>query len=68
MKKIEQVSIVGMGALGILYGAHIAKKIGFEHVHYVMDEKRCEKYKGAPVFCNGEELHFSYSHLCQYHI
>ena len=48
-----------MGALGILYGTHIAKRIGFDRVHYVMDEKRCEKYEGSPVFCNGEELHFS---------
>lgn len=58
MKKIEQVSIVGMGALGILFGSHMAKAIGFDHVHYVMDEKRFEKYKDAPVFCNQEELHF----------
>lgn len=58
MKKIEQVSIIGMGALGILYGNHMAKAIGFSHVHYVMDEKRFEKYKNAPVYCNKEELHF----------
>lgn len=58
MKKIEQVSIVGMGALGILYGSYIAKAIGFDHVHYIMDEKRYEKYKDAPVYCNREELHF----------
>lgn len=58
MKKIEQVSIVGMGALGILYGSHMAKAIGFDRVHYVMDEKRYEKYKDLPVFCNNEELRF----------
>ncbi len=58
MKKIEQVSIIGMGALGILYGAHIARAIGFDHISYVMDEKRYEKYKAAPVYCNNEELHF----------
>lgn len=58
MKKIEQVSILGMGALGILYGSHIAKAIGFDHLCYLMDEERYEKYKDAPVYCNGEELHF----------
>lgn len=58
MNKIEQVSILGMGALGTMYGAHIARAIGFDHVNYIMDEERYEKYKDAPVYCNEEELHF----------
>lgn len=58
MKKIEQVSILGMGALGIMYGHHIAKAIGFDRVSYIMDENRYEKYKDASVYCNGEKLHF----------
>lgn len=58
MKRIENISILGMGALGILYGNHLAHALGFEHVTYIMDEKRYEKYKDAPVYCNEEELHF----------
>lgn len=58
MKKIQHVSILGMGALGVLYGSHMARAMRLDHVTYVMDEARYEKYKGASVYCNGEEIHF----------
>ena len=56
MKEIKNVSIIGMGALGVMYGSHLAHHMGFDHVTYIMDEKRYEKYKGSTVTCNGEEL------------
>ena len=46
MKEIKNVSIIGMGALGVMYGSHLAHHMGFDHVTYIMDEKRYEKYKG----------------------
>ncbi|MBQ9166346.1 MAG: ketopantoate reductase family protein [Oscillospiraceae bacterium] len=58
MKEIKTVAIVGMGALGILYGSYIAKQEGFDTVCYVMDEKRWETHKDQPVYCNDEPLHF----------
>lgn len=58
MKKIENVNIVGMGALGLLYGSLIAKNLGKEHVTYVMDESRYEKYKDQENKVNGEEITF----------
>lgn len=58
MKEIKTVAIVGMGALGILYGSHIAKREGLEAVCYVMDEKRWGRHKDQPVYCNGEPLRF----------
>ena len=48
-----------MGALGVMYGSHLAHHMGFDHVTYIMDEKRYEKYKGSTVTCNGEELSFT---------
>lgn len=54
MKEIKNVSIIGMGALGVMYGSHLAHHLGFDHVTYIMDEKRYEKYKGSTVTCNGE--------------
>ena len=45
MKEIKNVSIIGMGALGVMYGSHLAHHMGFDHVTYIMDEKRYEKYK-----------------------
>lgn len=49
---IERVAIVGMGALGLLYGTHIADRQGTERICYVMDEKRVEKYKGKTFYKN----------------
>ena len=54
MKEIKNISIIGMGALGVMYGSHLAHHLGFDHVTYIMDEKRYEKYKGSTVTCNGE--------------
>ena len=59
MKEVKNVSIIGMGALGVMYGSHLAHHMGFDHVTYIMDEKRYEKYKGSTVTCNGEELSFT---------
>ena len=56
MKEIKNVSIIGMGALGVMYGSHLAHHMEFDHVTYVMDEQRYEKYKGSTVTCNGENL------------
>ena len=56
--EIKSTAIIGMGALGILYGSHIRKKCGNDAVCFVMDENRAERYKGTVVTCNGEEEHF----------
>ena len=50
MKEIKNVSIIGMGALGVMYGSHLAHHMGFDHVTYIMDEKRYEKYKGCLLY------------------
>lgn len=49
--KIETVAIVGMGALGMLYGTHIMDKQG--QVTFVMDEQRAKKYVGRTFYKNG---------------
>lgn len=59
MKKIRKVSIVGMGALGLLYGSHIAKHLGMETVDFVMEDGRLQKYRNRPFYCNGEEMKFN---------
>lgn len=58
MKKIEKVSIVGMGALGLLYGKQIAETCGADAVEFVMDEARYEKYHDAEFVCNGTVCSF----------
>ena len=54
MKTVNKVSIVGMGALGLLYGKLIADAKGREAVSYLVDEARFEKYKDMEVTVNGE--------------
>ena len=59
MKQIETAAIVGMGALGMLYGAVIQEAIGKERFAFVMDDKRYEKYNNKTWFCNKKEMSFS---------
>lgn len=55
---INKTGIVGMGALGLLYGNHIAGHCGMGAVEYLMDEKRVEKYRDAEFSINGETFSF----------
>jgi len=57
--KINRVAIVGMGALGLMYGEQIQKKIGRENVTFVMDSRRYERNKNSVFTVNGEETEFS---------
>lgn len=58
MKRIENVTIVGMGALGILYGDFFTKKIGRDQVTFVADAERVTRFKKEGVYCNGEKCDF----------
>ncbi len=56
--EISKVSIIGMGALGLLYGSHIVKRLGMEAVDFIMDDNRLKKYENQTFYCNEEELKF----------
>ena len=56
-KKIS-ITIVGMGALGILYGDMMTDALGQEAVTFLADEKRIKKYREEGVFCNGKKCEF----------
>ncbi len=56
--KINKVSIVGMGALGLMYGEHIASRAGRDAVQFVMDEARIEKYRDREFTVNGKKVSF----------
>lgn len=56
--EIEKVSIIGMGALGLLYGSHIVKRLGMDAVDFIMEENRLNKYKNQKLYCNKEEIEF----------
>ncbi|SEM93534.1 ketopantoate reductase [Mesobacillus persicus] len=60
MMEIKTVSIIGLGALGILVGHHLSKKMPRENLRIIADQKRVVRYKSEDVFCNGERCDFNY--------
>lgn len=58
MKEIKTVSIVGMGALGLLYADIIQSNLGDGVVSFVMDQARFEKYSGQTFTINGQAKAF----------
>lgn len=58
--EIKTVSIIGLGALGILFGHHLCKKMSKDSVRIIADEDRIKKYESAGVYCNGERCDFHY--------
>ncbi len=38
--EIRKIGIVGQGALGVMYGNYLTKKLGNEHVFFIADEGR----------------------------
>ncbi len=59
MKEIKTVSIVGMGALGLLYADIIQSNLGDGVVSFVMDQARFEKYSGETFTINGQAKAFN---------
>ena len=57
---IRRIALVGLGALGIMYGDFFAEKLGTENVAFLADETRCRRYSTARVICNGRTDHFRF--------
>ena len=58
MDRINRVSIVGMGAMGILYGDFFANALGREQVTFLADSDRARRYRNTPVYCTGRKMDF----------
>lgn len=58
--EIKRVSIIGLGALGILFGNHLAKRMPPGDLNIIVDDERMYKYKKEGVYCNGEPCEFHY--------
>lgn len=59
MKRIEKVSIIGMGALGLLYGNHIAEHLSLDAVEFVMDQERFIRNSQRKIWVNDVEKQFT---------
>lgn len=58
--EINKVSIIGLGALGIMYSNYIASKMPEANLRIIADEGRIQKYKEQGIYCNGQPCHFNY--------
>lgn len=57
---INNVSIIGLGALGILYAEHFTKHLSQKAIQIIANEQRIQRYKKEGVYCNGELCQFNY--------
>jgi len=60
--EIKTVSIVGLGALGVLFGNHLSKHMPKDSLRIVADKERIEKYLRDGIFCNSERCDFNYTY------
>lgn len=58
--QIKNVAIVGLGALGILFGRQMEKNMPKGTLRFVADEKRQQRYRREGVFCNGQRCNFTF--------
>ena len=59
MRQWTRIGIVGMGALGLMYGERIAERLGGEAVCFVADEERTRRYRQTDYAVNGCARHFT---------
>ena len=55
---IERIAIVGMGALGVLYGDYLTEHLGRERVGFVVNAERRERYGRTETSANGHRCDF----------
>ncbi|PKM57726.1 MAG: 2-dehydropantoate 2-reductase [Firmicutes bacterium HGW-Firmicutes-3] len=57
---IKTVSIIGLGALGVLYGHHLAMNMPLDNLRIIADVDRIKRYKRDKIYCNHEVVDFNY--------
>jgi 2-dehydropantoate 2-reductase len=60
LREIKTVSIIGLGALGILFGNQISKNVPEGSLRIIADEDRISRYRREKIFSNGEECSFDF--------
>ena len=55
---IESAAIIGMGALGLLFGEPMAEFLGPDRFSFVMDPVRCRRHKDDVYTINGRTVRF----------
>ncbi|HHY25235.1 MAG TPA: 2-dehydropantoate 2-reductase [Desulfitobacterium dehalogenans] len=58
--EIKTVAIIGLGAMGILYGSHLTKRMPQADLRIIADQQRIDRYIKDSIFCNGQQCEFHY--------
>lgn len=58
--EIKTVSIVGLGALGVLFGQRLSENMPKENLRIIADSDRIAKYRRENIYCNGVPCSFNY--------
>jgi len=58
--EIQKVSIIGQGALGVLFAQMLRQSMDKENLKFIADMSRIERYRLEGVFSNGERCDFAY--------
>ncbi len=56
---ISRVNIIGLGALGMLYGKNMTEALGYDNVCFVMNRERFERNRNTDYVVNGEKFRFN---------
>ena len=59
VRKIETVSLIGLGAIGAAYGSRLHDFLN-DSLQVVTNEQRIQKYKNKGIKVNGRDYHFNY--------
>lgn len=59
MQKIETVALIGLGAIGAVYGSYLQKTL-HDRFSVIADDNRIQRYEQYPISINGEVVHFNY--------
>lgn len=57
---IKKVSIIGLGALGILYAEHFTNNLPKNALQVIADKERITRYTEDGIYCNGLRYDFNY--------
>lgn len=58
--EIKTVSVIGLGALGVLFGHHLSRRMPAGDLRVIADLERVDRYRREQVYCNGELCEFHY--------
>ncbi|MEA4865168.1 MAG: ketopantoate reductase family protein [Sphaerochaeta sp.] len=57
---MKNITLIGCGAVGALYGLRLHNLLGREQVCFLVDEKRKKRYEREGIFLNGQRTPFRY--------